>query len=78
MPTAGQSLALTSWPSPSKSVAVVARDTGVDYLPAFMQGVADDRKLMQADGLHPTREAQYMLLDNVWPSIKAMLGSGDG
>lgn len=53
----------------------VAGEKGVEYLPAFMQGVADDRKLMQADGIHPTKEAQPMLMDNVWPRIKSMLRS---
>jgi acyl-CoA thioesterase I len=53
----------------------VAVETGVEYLPAFMRGIADKRELMQSDGIHPTKEAQLMLLDNVWPRIRSMLGS---
>jgi len=53
----------------------VAVGAGMEYLQAFMRGIADKRELMQADGIHPTKEAQPMLLDNVWPRIKSMLGS---
>ncbi len=53
----------------------VAESSGVEYLPAFMQGVAENRRLMQEDGIHPIKEAQPMLLDNVWLRIKSMLGS---
>jgi len=29
--------------------------------------------LMQADGLHPTAQAQPKVLDNVWPLLKPLL-----
>jgi len=53
----------------------VAVGAGMEYLQAFMRGIADKRELMQAEGIHPTKEAQPMLLDNVWPRIISMLGS---
>jgi hypothetical protein len=28
---------------------------------------------MQNDGIHPRAEAQYMILDNVWVVLEAML-----
>jgi acyl-CoA thioesterase-1 len=35
--------------------------------------VALDIKLFQADGIHPTAEAQAMLVDNVWPALEKEL-----
>ena len=32
-----------------------------------------DATLMQDDGIHPTAEAQSMILDNVWPTLKTLL-----
>jgi lysophospholipase L1-like esterase len=28
---------------------------------------------MQADGLHPTKEAQALMLDNLWPSLELLI-----
>lgn len=39
-------------------------------VPFFLDGVAQDRSLMQADGIHPTAEAQAQLLENAWPAIR--------
>lgn len=39
----------------------------------ILAGVATEGELMQDDGIHPTREAQPLLLDNVWPDIMALL-----
>ena len=35
----------------------------------ILDGVATDSALMQGDGIHPTAEAQAMLLKNVLPSL---------
>jgi acyl-CoA thioesterase-1 len=35
--------------------------------------VALDDSLMQGDGIHPTAEAQPLLLDNVWPHLEPLL-----
>jgi acyl-CoA thioesterase-1 len=42
-------------------------------VPFFLDGVADDSALFQADRLHPNQRAQPMLLDNVWPALEALL-----
>jgi len=42
-------------------------------VPFFLEGVALQPGLMQADGLHPTAAAQPRLLDNVWPALKPLL-----
>lgn len=46
---------------------------GVALVPFFLEGVALQPGLMQADGLHPTQAAQPRLLDNVWPALKPLL-----
>jgi len=53
--------------------ASVADDTGTALVPFFLDGVAEDRKLMLPDGLHPAAEAQPRLLDNVWPALEPLL-----
>ncbi len=51
----------------------VAAEQGVPLVPTLLKGVAEDWSLMQADGLHPTAEAQERLLDNVWPTLQPLL-----
>ena len=55
------------------SFARVAESTGSTLAPFFLDGVATERELMQADGIHPTPEAQPLLLDNIWPSVEALI-----
>jgi acyl-CoA thioesterase-1 len=51
----------------------VAREQKAELIPFFLDGVALDMKLIQADGLHPTAAAQPRLLDNVWSHLRPML-----
>lgn len=46
---------------------------GIPLLPFLLEGIADNRELMQADGIHPTDEAQPMILERVWPVLHPML-----
>jgi acyl-CoA thioesterase-1 len=46
----------------------------VPLVPFFLEGVAETRALMQADGIHPSAEAQPRILDNVWPALLPLLG----
>ena len=39
----------------------------------FMDGVALERDLMQADRIHPNAAGQAVLLDNIWPLLHALL-----
>jgi acyl-CoA thioesterase-1 len=52
-----------------ESYRQVAADTGAILAPFILDGVATDTALMQTDGIHPTVEAQPMLLENVSPTI---------
>lgn len=51
------------------------QDPGVSLAPFFLQDVALERALMQADGLHPTALAQPVMLEAIWPAIVAALNS---
>lgn len=51
----------------------LADEYDIPRVPFLLEGVALKHDLMQADGLHPTAEAQPILLENVWPYIKPMI-----
>jgi acyl-CoA thioesterase-1 len=43
-------------------------------VPFFLEGIYDQDKMMQGDGIHPTEEAQPLLLENIWPRLEPLLG----
>lgn len=51
----------------------VANELDVKWIEFFMEGVALNDELLQADRIHPNAEAQPILLDNAWPVISATL-----
>jgi acyl-CoA thioesterase-1 len=51
----------------------VGEAESVPLVPDLLAGVAENWDLMQADGLHPTAEAQPRILDNVWPVLEPLL-----
>ena len=51
----------------------VAANQDVPWIEFFMDGVALNEELMQADGIHPNAAAQPLLLDNAWPIISQSL-----
>ncbi len=51
----------------------LAADRDVPLVPFFLEGVADDPSLMQADAIHPNAEGQSRMLDNVWPALLPLL-----
>jgi len=48
---------------------------GVPLYPFFLEGVAADAKLNQADGLHPTAEGVDVVVKNILPTVEAFLGA---
>ena len=42
-------------------------------VPFLLEGVALKAGMMQDDGIHPTAEAQPIILDNVWPELEPLL-----
>lgn len=51
----------------------LAGEKNVPLVPFLLEGVGGVDTLMQDDGVHPAVEAQPMLLDNVWPTLKPLL-----
>jgi acyl-CoA thioesterase-1 len=47
----------------------------VPLYPFFLEGVASEKKLNQADGLHPTAEGVDTIVKNILPSVEAFLGA---
>ncbi len=42
-------------------------------VPFLLDGIADKPEMFQADQMHPTQQAQAVLLNNVWPVVKPLL-----
>jgi acyl-CoA thioesterase-1 len=51
----------------------LAREHKTGLVPFLFEGFAEKREYYQPDNLHPTAEAQPMLLENVWKALKPML-----
>jgi acyl-CoA thioesterase-1 len=51
-----------------------AREFNVPLVPFLLDGVAQDPKLMQDDGMHPLAAGEPKVLDNVWPTLKTAVG----
>ena len=56
----------------------LAKSFGVPLYPFFLEGVATDARLNQADGLHPTAEGVDMIVKNILPTVEAFLGTISG
>lgn len=50
-----------------------AATAGAVLTPFILDGVALRPEMMQADGIHPTAEAQATILGNVWPALEPLL-----
>lgn len=53
----------------------LAKAFDVPLYPFFLNGVAADAKLNQADGIHPTAEGVDIIVHNILPSVEALLGT---
>ena len=56
----------------------LAKSFGVPLYPFFLEGVATEAKLNQADGMHPTAEGVDMIVRNILPTVQAFLGAISG
>jgi acyl-CoA thioesterase-1 len=56
----------------------LAKSFGVPLYPFFLEGVAADARLNQADGLHPTAEGVDVIVKNILPIVEAFLGAISG
>ncbi|MDE2377830.1 arylesterase [Bradyrhizobium sp.] len=53
----------------------LAKKFGVTLYPFFLDGVAADAKLNQADGIHPTAAGVDVIVGNILPAVQAFLGT---
>lgn len=51
----------------------LARQTKVSLVPFLLERLADQPQLFQSDRIHPTVEAQPLMLESVWPHLKSLL-----
>jgi acyl-CoA thioesterase-1 len=56
----------------------LAKSFGVPLYPFFLEGVATEARLNQADGLHPTAEGVDVIVKNILPTVEAFLGALSG
>lgn len=56
-----------------QSFADIAKTKKTALLPFLLEPVATRPELFQADRLHPTAEAQPLLLEHVWPKLQPLL-----
>jgi acyl-CoA thioesterase I len=53
----------------------LAKSFDVSLYPFFLDGVAADAKLNQADGIHPTAEGVDIIVHNILPTVEALIGT---
>jgi acyl-CoA thioesterase-1 len=51
----------------------LAEKHDIPLVPFLLEGFADNPEYFLADGIHPTAEAQHIILDTVWEKLKPML-----
>lgn len=51
----------------------VAQSHAIPLVPSFLERVALAPGLMQDDGIHPTADAQPLLLETLWPHLEPLL-----
>ena len=56
-----------------KTFQTVADNNDVVFIPFILENIALRPELMQDDGIHPTKEAQSILLENIWPAIEGLM-----
>ncbi|OZT72768.1 arylesterase [Vreelandella boliviensis] len=51
----------------------LAEEYDVSLVPFLLEDIALNDALMQSDGIHPTADAQPIILENVWPELEPLL-----
>ncbi|WP_137718287.1 arylesterase [Methylobacillus flagellatus] len=51
----------------------LAMEFGLPLVPFMLEGIAGDRALNQADGIHPNAQAQGLILERIWPVLEPQL-----
>jgi acyl-CoA thioesterase-1 len=58
--------------------ANVAKESGATLMPFLLNGVAGDRNLNQADGIHPNQHGEHIVAANVWRTLGPVLAGARG
>jgi acyl-CoA thioesterase-1 len=51
----------------------LADEYDIPLVPFLLEDIALNKQLMQSDGIHPTAEAQPIILENAWSELEPML-----
>lgn len=51
----------------------IQHEKHVALLPSLMAGISNQPTLLLDDGVHPTADAQKLMLDNAWPTLRPLL-----
>lgn len=57
----------------SEMYSELANDGQILFIPFLLEGIALDPDLMLEDGIHPSAEAQPLVLENVWQALEPVL-----
>ena len=55
--------------------AALAEQHSLAFVPGLLDAIGTDKRLMQADGIHPRAEAQPQILESVWRQLAPLLDS---
>jgi acyl-CoA thioesterase I len=56
-----------------RTFADLARSRKTAFVPFLFEGFAEDARYFQSDRVHPTAEAQALMLDTIWKGLKPIL-----
>ena len=51
----------------------LARDEGLVFYPFFLDGVAGERELNLADGMHPTADGIHVIVERILPYVEDLI-----
>jgi acyl-CoA thioesterase-1 len=57
----------------AKQYQQLATDFNIALVPFLLNGIAGETGMMQADGIHPTQNAQPIMMKSVWLAIKPLM-----
>ncbi len=55
----------------------LAAEYGVRLLPFFLADIFDQTGMLMDDGIHPTAQAQPLMLEAIWPHVEALLAQAE-
>lgn len=56
----------------------LSKELDVPLVPFLLAGIENKPDMFQSDQIHPTQQAQRVLLDNVWPTLRPLFGKPRG